>query len=162
MPLTTTPAETSVSASMCRNAPRVLISCCLRESIHAVSPFTNMATTAVQVTNAPLTSAGCENLRTLSTAIPPTATNNIMAFSNEISTELFLYPYVYRFVAWVCDSFSATIASSRQNTSLRLCPASDSSPIECPTMPATVSAPTKSKFITMATTYIFPISPAGT
>ena len=58
IPDTTTPAETNVSASMCKNAPRAFISCCLPCSIHAVNPFTTMATAAVHVTNIPFTSAG--------------------------------------------------------------------------------------------------------
>ena len=73
----------------------MLMSCLeLRDSSHAVRPFTNMPTPAVQETAAPFTDrvSRLENLWILSMIMAPTATRSIMAFSRDIRTELFLYP----------------------------------------------------------------------
>ena len=123
MPDITTPTDTSVSASMCRNAPRVLMSCLeLRDSSHAVRPFMTIPTPAVQDTAAPFTDAPPRfaNLWMLSIMIAPTATRSIMAFSRDIKTELFLYPYVYLLVEWLIESLKAIKASSRLKTSPKL------------------------------------------
>ena len=91
IPEITTPTDTTVSANMCKKAPRIFKSCflCLISNI-VVNPLMIIPAAAVQLTAIPDTGTEFLNLYILSITIAPTATNRMTLFNKDIRTVAFL------------------------------------------------------------------------
>ena len=90
---TTTPAETSASAAMCRKAPLILRSD-LRPDMKssAVAPLIAMPTSATQMTVISATGSGLPSRCTASHTMAPTATSSSAALASDTRIELRLRP----------------------------------------------------------------------
>src|SRR5205814_8421213 len=82
-PAATTPADTAVSAAMCRNAPLILMSPLRPEAkSQAVTPLITIPTAATIMTMTHATGAGCDRRWSASQAMAPTATSRNMALNS--------------------------------------------------------------------------------
>src|SRR5262245_10042049 len=154
---TTTPAGTAASATMCRNAPRMLRSPLRPEANSpAVAPFTTIPTLATIMTVPLATGSGCKSRRTPSQAIAPTATRSKTALNSAARIEEPPKPYVNREEGARLVSALAIQAMTSARTSERLCPASAISATELASTPHTNSAATKLRLRPMPTAKAMP------
>ena len=91
-PAKTTATETAASDAICRNAPRILMSCWPRTNIIALIPFTMIPSAATAMIVCPCAAEGWISRRTTSAPIAPTAINRNSAFASAARMEAFLSP----------------------------------------------------------------------
>ena len=147
----TTAAEIAASPSICRKAPRRLMSSRWpRMNSQAVRPLIRMPVLATTVTIVESIATGAASRATDSNAIAPAAASRSAALISAASRPARRHPHVKRgLVGWRAAQ-APPQASASARTSPRLCPASDSSAIESARQPAAASMATKPVFRTMA------------
>ena len=88
-PATTTPAETTASDSMCRKAPRMLMSPLRPEANRAaVAPLMAMPMAATTITVGPATGPGTTRRCRASVTTPPVTSNRVVALNRAASMEV--------------------------------------------------------------------------